>query len=386
MRKLQFFLTSIVMLFAGVISVESQGINEKDVSKLVDEYVAGKTTDGRKADIELKLLQAKPALSTKAIKAALGREKDKAKALGLAILLWTPGVFKSVQSGTGSELCPQIVRLGLTRQDKGAPEYLFDRWNLAALDSKEFESISLGFKTWYVDLPIIDKLKAVIESPAAEAVRKTVATEILVFQLGLGVTATQDLLDTWETAREAREKDGRRFPMEGRDLSTGPGWNLLNARHCGANVVLTAPEQDVAHFEVYDTSFVPKELQKGSWRVNIRILLRSDDCEVDCSVAELIHGTATGPLFKVRNKKWMSPTAEGDGDTFFPVKANVWVTLTYVIKDISDAKNPKKRTISQYLDGKALSVGFDFSSEWHAFDITITKGEAVLSGVEILPE
>jgi hypothetical protein len=377
-------LVSIAFIMFGLAgNPEAQALNDKDIAKLVDDFVAEGTSDSRREEIELKLLRVKPALTTKPIKAALGVDKKRAAALGLAITLWTPGVFPAVKRYTDGELCPQIVKLGLSRQEKEAVDHLFERWKQAATDSTEFSAITEGFKASYVDLSYLDKMKASLEKETDEA-RKTAGGEILSFQLGVEAGSLQDVLDGWNASREPREKYGKRFPMEGRDISRHPDWRRQNAGSCGQNWVLTS-EGSQAYIGFDQGKGTPAELQIGNWRINIRVLIKTKDVKFRCSIASTEGAKTTGPTLWNNGKEWYFPDASGNNTGTAPTKVETWFTVSFVIKDQSDANQRQKRTVATLLDEKKIDDKTILNGAISYLSLVAEAGVVVISGVEIIP-
>ncbi|MBP9891984.1 MAG: hypothetical protein KBG84_08750 [Planctomycetes bacterium] len=364
---------------------DAQALNDKDIAKLVDDYCAENCSESRRAEIELKLLRVKPSQTTKPIKSALGNDKKREAALNLAVRLWTPGVTSAVKKYTDGDLCSQIVNLTLQRQEKEAVEHLLERWKAASPDSAEFAAITDGFKGNFLDLPFLDKLKAMLDKETDDA-RKSALGEILCFQLGINGTTAQDVLDSWNSARDARNKDGKRFTLEGRDLSVLPAFKRLGVKNCGSNLVLTAEGSTAAVFQIQDASNSPKEITSGNWKLTVRVFARSDACEIACYVGTLNGINSSGPVFYLKAKKWSAPYTNGESSEL-PAKSGTWTALSFVVKEAGNAEgNGKQQLVNLLVDGKLLGDKREFPGKWNSMGVRVTQGEAVISSFELTPE
>ena len=377
-----------LLLFCLLIALHStataQALTDKDAGKLIDEYVAVATSDSRRNDLEKKLLTAKPSLTTKNIKSAFGVDKKRATALALATKLWTPGVFSAIKRYTDSDLCAQIVRFGLQRQEKDAMDYLLDRWKLAALESAEFLAIHEGFKTTFIDLPYIDKIKAIMEKSEDEA-RKIAAAEVLSFQLDLNAASPQDILDAWDAARSPREKDGKRFPMEGRDLLASlKTLGSSGYKRCGANFVLQAAGDRTPSVVSKNPEEMPPELAFGAWKITIRVFLRGPLCEGDVGLTSMVNGKESSVGFSLDGKNWTF-RLEGGSPPKLAAKFDTWITLTINIK--AKTQGDDTRAAQMLVDGQKLGSDLNVADgPLLSVNSRCSKGEIIISGFEYIAE
>ncbi len=372
---------AVLFLLITTMGGEAQALNDKEIAKLIDEYASESSSASRRADIELKLLRVKPAGTTKSMKAALGSDSKRKAALDLAVTLWAPGVFSALKKHTEGDLGPQVVKLGLQRGEKDAVEYLLERWRAAPADSAEFAAIQVGFKTWFIDLPYVEKFKQEVEKQKDEA-KKAAAADVMAFQLNTA-GRIQDLLDKWETMRERLSKYGKRFALEGRDLTQIiKAWREFDCERCGGNVKVNSTGR--SGFVALDVNAIPKEMQSGHWRIVARVCALQDTCKIEVVVGGRDGNNVAGPVFKLENKQWSCPNSGGSSKSV-PLKVGAWVTLTWVIKE-SVENSVRKHHSVLFLDGQQMIAGPTFEGDWAGMGFFVYSGEAVCAGFEAIPE
>lgn len=208
----------LAMSVAAIANGQPKTFTEADAKKLVDEFTNPSTEMDRRQAVGKALAAESPVLCQKALKVALAIDERRMLALTLALNLEVPGLFETVKKWIDTSLEEDVVKLGLATQDKGAVDFLFDRWKAAKADTASFKFVTGGFSEFVVQLDVIKKFKPFLDS----ADKCDAAATIVCFQFALDDDLTpKAVLDGWDSEEDAYKRDSVPTTITGVNLLKG---------------------------------------------------------------------------------------------------------------------------------------------------------------------
>lgn len=359
------FSVFVALLMATAINAE---MSARDASALVKEYVATDTTDKRRESIKTALGKESAITAQKGLKDALKADATRPLALDLAIALKCPGLFDSVKKAIDGVDEDKIVKLGLLTGDKGAAEFLADRWGKVEADSASFGYLQAGFETTPVELKAIQKFK-----DALKGERKEQAGKIVAFQFGAESAEPVTLLSEWPDLEAAYKLDAKDFGGKGVDMLELPG--------CTQRKLLPIAGNYRAHDGAEFTVDFPEEWNEGDFTLTIYI--RSTYNGPDKGAKFSLAVERGGWEFVHRDGEWFAPTGSGS-EYVGAVADGEWATLEIKVKDNSTENAKLQRSMSFSVNGKVILPQGQLSGRLKSLSFlsrasACTLGGAVLS-------
>ncbi|RIK59728.1 MAG: hypothetical protein DCC64_15490 [Planctomycetota bacterium] len=361
---------SALLLIAATVCAQSKpALGERDVKKLIEEYVVSGTTDQRRAEITMQLRTASPLLAQRTLKTALGEEAKRPYALDLALQLRVPGLFDTAKKAIDTVDEEKIVKLGFLTNDKGAVDFLFDRWGKSDASSASFGFVQSGFESNCVGLETIQKFKAVLTNAKAEQVWKDSAAKVIKFQLGLESDDQNDMLKNWAQLEADYKRDAQAFSITGTNMFEVEGVQAGgNTRRVGPNYRIPAGGSlTVKTLEEWDS---------GSFTITVRVRINEGD---GASVGLSSEQGVWRATFS--NNEWV--TKSGDQtQAAVPGKVGLWATFVFTVKEDSEGGRKLARTCNLTVDGKALITYGTLNGKLLALQIDAGKASIVAAGAE----
>jgi hypothetical protein len=312
-------------------------MSARDATALVKEYVAADTTDKRRESITAALAKEPPITAQKGLKDALKVDATRPLALDLAIALKCPGLFDSVKKLIDGEDEDKITKLGLLTGDKGAAEFLADRWAKVETDSASFGYLQAGFESTPIELKAIQKFK-----DALKGERKVEAGKIVAFQFGAAEAEPVTLLSEWPDLEAAFKLDAQVFDVKGTSVASLPTFKHTG-RAIGANYRMPLNTDWSAD--------LPDEWSTGSFKMTVR--LRASYVGPDKG-AKFTIKTEKGVIdFVHRSNEWFVPSGSGAEFTG-AVDDGAWATFDFVFTDKSSDAVKYMREFSLEINGKEV--------------------------------
>jgi hypothetical protein len=320
----------ICMILCGLaVGITAQGKpaatpDEREVSKLIQEYLSNKTNSDRRIEIEARLRLAPPIVAQKPLKQAIVSEGSRTAAIGLALELHVPGLFDTAKKYLDSADESNIVRLGFDTHDKGAVDFLFDRWKKADVGSASLAFVQDGFTSYPVELAAIARFKPLLDDKD----RAEMALAVVIFQFGLDADLTvAGAKDEWPAAEEAYRRDAQAFAVSGTDLLRVAKVEGGRAKRIGRNVRLTPGGDILCDVKAYGTE---------AFSVTARVRVEKDsECGVGISSTQ---GTWEAQL---KGGEWIVRC--GDETEKASAAKTGWNTVRFSVSLSSDEKRRNAR-------------------------------------------
>ena len=357
-------LTTLLILSILAVATHAE-LKERDVKKLVEEYVAVDTDAGRRGKITETLKAVDPILAQKSLKKAIKDDEERPHALELAVSLRVPGLFDTAEKYIDGPDEKQIVELGLLTGDKGADETLFKRWESGGLDSASFKYVHDAFKRLPVGLDVLKDLNGHLDGE-----RRVEAAEVLQFQMGLETSDPTVIASQWDELEKAHALNAKMFSLEGLDLLNSSRADVGGCVRVGRNLRVE-PGAEI--------SIEPdKEWDQGDFTYTVRILVNS--------------GTGASVFIGAGNRGW---TVTHDGENWYlktggaveysvPAKVGEWATISFEVKDTSKGNAKYQRQADIKVNGKTLLHPAGVNGELMAFKIRAGEARAVAGGAELM--
>lgn len=361
---------ALTCLCVSVDAQSKEAMGEREVKKLVEEYVTPTTTEKRRNEIGDALNGLSPLLAQKSIKAAIPDDTKRPYAIDLALLLKVPGLFDSAKKYIDTEDEDKIVRLGLSTKDKNAAIFLVDRWSTSEVDSASFGYVNSALKTNAIPLEAIQKFRAVLKDKNSPEERRTAAVEIVAFQFGTSSQTTESLTEQWDELEKTYKVDGKQFPISGVDLLTEK------------TTTFTGPAVQVGdNYRLSGTSkiSIPADSKWENTDFTITMHLRVISGE-DCSSILQV-----GPNYwqvKFKNGEWVVPIGSA-GEFSVKGSAGEWATVAYQITQTKDAQARKARTLRITINDKEALASGQCGGDFKSFTIYANTASIVVGGVDL---
>jgi hypothetical protein len=359
-------ITIAAILALLLVTTANAEMSARDATALVKEYVAADTTDKRRESITTALAKEPAITAQKGLKDALKADATRPLALDLAIALKCPGLFDSVKKLIDGDDEDKIVKLGLLTGDKGAAEFLADRWAKVETDSVSFGYLQAAFTAYPVELKAIQKFKDALKGD-----RKVEAGKIVAFQFGAESDEPVTLASEWPDLEAAYKLDSQAFEVKGTDVFVLPTFKSSGMTAIGANY--RAPKGAEWSVEI------PEEWNSGDFTLTVRIraTYAGPDKGAKFSLAverggwELVH----------RKDEWFAPAGSGT-EYSADYTDGEWGTLLFTFTDRSTENAKLQRTMTVTLNGKQLLPGGQINGKFKSLMFVSRDSACVIGGVE----
>lgn len=362
-------IVSLILMSPAPQKAENVELTQRDVAKLITEYVADDTDGKRRQEIVGKLKTAKPMLATKSLAALVKDEQKRACALTLAIDLKVPGLFTEAKKYVDTVDEDLIIKLMFTTQDDGAAAFLFERWKKLEVGEPSFAYVNTGFLEYPADLAaVIESFKSVIDNKTAA--KRTHAAKILKYQLALETEDPDEFHKLWPTVRADYARDSRNFAVTGTDMLSLQGWDVTTARKVRNNYRLSKDR-------TMKLGTIPEELQQGDFTLKMQVLVANGDGQI------IAIGVSDGS-WEVRQQKCQWELGvQGGAKYCTPAKAGEWVEFIFSVTDRSTETRKLSRTFQLTIGGKKMfDSGGDLSGTIKHLTLSAGEGTLVIGGVE----
>lgn len=333
-------LSALSLLLLMALSNPARGqLAERDVAKLIDEYMSTKTADDRRSTIRAQLRQEDPLLMQRSMKKYL-KDKDCRKlALDLAADLRVPGLTSDVLK-LEKELEQESLEYLFRVQEGKTPGDLLARWTKAEPESQTYRWLSERFARNCVPLTLLPTFRDKLD----DAARAEASLAILRFQLADPGAESDAIRNGWDDRIKKLTKEGQVFPIAVKPLFAMP-WNMDVLTPLRTNHVLPGSKH------LYLTEF-PDDWTKRSFSIKLAVL-PNDATRIEVAfVTENQQQTAT---FSYTPDKWYIKFTSGEGAEK-AVKRTEWANLELKITNEGSEKDWNRRRCSLSVNGEELQV------------------------------
>lgn len=373
MRTLKALLISLVVLSLAPGQHSAQ--TKADPKKLIDEYLAEQTSSARRGEITAELeLQSGPALAPH-LKKALADKAVRVSALRLATLLQVRGLFESARKMYDEGEHIGVGMYGLLLDEKGAADFLHERWVAAPLDSDEFDSLHVILQMNSIPLSTLKRWVDWLKKDKSD--KRPFGAEIISCQFGDPVTDADEVLGKWPDWEKAYKSDAAAQSCAGLNLRLRSPWVMQgHARH-GMNLRIAAGGG------MENPGAMPPSAETGKFSLGLTLFVHEGtECELTL-VGKDPAGSTGGYPVAINGKNWRVITSANMGQTG-ELATGKWVTFLWEVTRPSSEPDRGDFDVATFLDGKKICDRRPLKGRVEMFQIKVASGLVTVGPLEYL--
>ncbi len=313
--------------------------SEREVGKLMDEYMSPKTGGDRRDAIRAQLKDEDPMLMQRSVKKFLKDKECRKMALDIAAELRVPGLTAEVLK-LEKELEQETLEYLFRTQEGKTPLELLARWNKAEPDSLSYQWLSDRFRRNYVPLDLLPAFRDKLE----DANRGEAALAVLRFQLSDPDAEPDAIRKGWDERLKRLTKEGQVFAVSGKRLFSMP-WNMEVLTPVRTNYLLPSEK----HLFLND---FPADWTKRSLSIKLAVLPGEASCIEVAFTTEDLKQTAT---FNYSPDRWFIKFTTGE-TAEKPVKRTEWSSLELKVINEGSDKDWNRRRCYLLVNGEELKI------------------------------
>jgi len=347
-----------------------------DPKKLVEEYVAEATNDSRRLDLLSQLEISGSAPLAAPLKKALGVETTRVRAIDLAMLMQVRGLFDAMKPAYEAGEIAKVVIYGMRLQEKGAADWLLDRWKAADMEGTEWRPLHEELLNVAIELGALKKWLDLAKNKDYD--RRSFAAHIVSCQVGETITDADEVVTKWPEWEKLLKAEGTLQPSAGLNLQHRGPWESKSRKDWGFNSRI-----DEGGF-IDCRGCAPPSSAVGSFVITMRVFIPADatvQVSLVSRVATAPAGVGNGHPLSFADKKWHLEAGENyskDG-SFSPGK---WVSVGFEV--VRPPKEPSKHgsDVTYIIEGKRVAEKYGSTGDFYKVELRVERGYAVLGSVE----
>ncbi len=347
-----------------------------DPKKLVEEYVAEATNDSRRLDILALLELSGSASLATPLKKSLGAEATRNRAIDLAMLMQVRGLFDAMKPAYDAGEISRVVSYGMLLQEKGAGEWIFERWKTLDKDSDEWLALTNELLNLPIEQTVLKKWVDLAKNKDFD--RRKSAAHIVSRQIGESITDADEVVRLWPEWEKTLKAEGLPQACAGLNVLFRSPWEAKNRKPWGFNYRI----DEGGFMDCRDCP--PASASQGSFQITARVFIPVDS-SIAVNLLTKAPGAAPGVGYSCpltfADKKWHLEAGENyskDG-VYGPGK---WATIGFEVA--RPPKDPARHgcDVSYLIEGKRIAEKYGQTGDYYKVELRVDRGYAILGAVE----
>ncbi|MCA8914321.1 MAG: hypothetical protein KDB90_02830 [Planctomycetes bacterium] len=312
-------------------------MKERDVKKLLEEYLNESTADKRREEILKSLRPEDPALAQRTLKSAMKDDDKRPLALKAAVTLKVAGLYKYVKDYIDSEDERPIIDLWLVTEDEDGIQQLVKRFQTLDEESSSFKFTFDGFTSRHLSSKALEPFRKGLK----DEIRIEQTVDVLRFQFDKPELDAKTVQAQWDKLAAERDRNYQKWELTGIDVLALDGWEKEGTVEYGENTFIQA--NGWMNFKT-----MPDALKKNA---KLILKLRTNVLEGSGGNYSLAFGSWNSTYTPIiKDDKWVTLDVDGSVYSSCPLKRGEWQEHVWEITPNSDGS----RKIILKVDGKEL--------------------------------